>query len=130
MSRSGIVTFRIDDTPPSLNSWLSKHWRQRDRDKKRWSDLINAECHRAGLPKCDRIDARVTMRFADRRKRDHDNFVSTLSKCLGDALRPDFIPDDDSSRFQVVYGGITSEVGPKYTVVTLEWHRDSLRAVA
>lgn len=118
---TGRVTIAIPKTPPSLNTWLSKHWRQRDRDKKEWSFELNAECHRHGLPKCDRIEASVTFRFPDNRTRDHDNYVSTLSKCLGDALRPDFIADDDSSRFQVVHGQVSSQKGPAETIVVLDW---------
>jgi len=121
---SGRVTIRIPDTPPSLNTWLSSHWRRRERDKTRWQHELNAECHRHMLPKCDRIEASVSFRFADKRRRDHDNFTATFSKCLGDALRPDFISDDDSSRFQVVHSQISSEVGPKETIVILDWFAD------
>lgn len=120
---SGRVTIAIPKTPPSLNTWLSKHWRVRDREKKQWSFEINSECHCWGLPKCDRIKATVYFRFNDKRKRDHDNYVSTLSKALGDALRPDFLEDDDSSRFQVIHGEIVSERGPARTTIILDWER-------
>jgi len=119
---TGRVTITIPDTPPSLNAWLSNHWRVRERDKKRWQTDLNMECHRWGLPRnCERVEASVTFRFADRRRRDHDNFVSTLSKALGDALRPDFLTDDDSSRFQVIHGQISPAVGPKLTTIVLDY---------
>ena len=126
---TGRTTITILDTPPSLNSWLSSHWRVRDRDKKRWQTELNMELHRWRLPRdCRRVEASVTFRFSDRRRRDSGNFTSTLEKALGDALRPDFLTDDDSSRFQVIHGEISSEVGPKQTTIVLDWQAGELAA--
>jgi hypothetical protein len=102
---------------------LSSHWRRRERDKRAWQEELNFELHRAKLPTCDRIEAQVTFRFSTRHRRDTGNYSSTLEKCLGDALRPDFIPDDDSSRFRVTDARISSEVGPAETIIVLDWER-------
>ena len=123
---AGRVTLTIPQTPPSANKWLSSHWRVRYREKAEWENMLTVELRKWGMPKCDRVEASLYIRFSDRRKRDTDNHVATLSKCLGDALRPDFIPDDDSSRFQVIHGQISSEVGPKETIVILDWFRGAV----
>jgi Holliday junction resolvase RusA-like endonuclease len=118
----GRIVIAIPDVPPSLNTWLSRHWRVRDREKKAWQAQISAECLRWNLPrKCERIEAEVTFRFPDRRKRDCDNYTATLSKALGDALRPTWIPDDDSTRYWVRSASIEENRGPKLTTIALTY---------
>lgn len=118
---SGRVTIAIPDTPPSLNTWLSSHWRRRDRDKKAWQETLNWELHRARLPRCERVECRVTFRFPTNHRRDTGNYSSTLEKCLGDALRPDFIADDDAARFKVAGAEILPDRGPKETIVVVDY---------
>lgn len=125
---SGRVTIAIPATPPSLNTWLSRHWRVRDRDKKRWQDELNMECRRWNLPYSERIEASVVFRFRDRRKRDTGNYSSVLEKCLGDALRPDFIADDDAQRFWMKRAEISPETGSPLTTIILDYELGELAA--
>lgn len=114
------VTIEIPATPPSLNTWLSGHWRVRERTKATWQREITFRCRAAGLRRCERIEATAVFRFPDRRRRDTGNFAATLEKCLGDALQPDFIPDDDAKRFYMRDARIDTEVGPRRTLIELE----------
>lgn len=126
----GRITIAIPDVPPSLNSWLSSHYRVRHNDKNIWETQLRLHLMKAELPRnLDRIEAKVSFRFSDKRRRDHDNYTATLSKCLGDALRPDWIPDDNTGHFFVVDSRILDEVGTPLTTVTLDYWRVPLRVV-
>lgn len=126
----GTCRIEIPRVPPSLNTWLSKGFRQRYKDKSEWETLLRLHLHQADLPKsCDRIEAAVTFRFPDRRRRDHDNYTATLSKCLGDALRPEWVPDDNTGHFFVTDSRILPEVGEAQTTISLSYWRQPLRVV-
>lgn len=126
----GRITLAIPDVPPSINKWLSSHWRVRARDKSVWETRLRLECMRWKLPEnCERIEAQVTFRFPTRHRRDHDNYTATLSKALGDSLRPEWIPDDNTTRFLVTDSRIVDEVGPKLTTICLDyWRAEELAA--
>jgi hypothetical protein len=118
----GRIVIAIPDCPPSMNRWLSKHWRVRHREKSEWESLLRLNFAKWGLPMgCERIEAQVTFRFPDRRRRDHDNHTATLSKCLGDALTPDYLVDDNTMRFLVTDSRVLDEVGPKETLIVLTY---------
>lgn len=119
---SGRVTIAIPRTPPSLNAWLGKHWRVRHREKAEWELELSALALAAGLERADRIEAAITFRFRDKRRRDTGNFSSTLEKILGDALkRGQFLEDDDHQRFYVREARISPVTGPAETIVVLDW---------
>lgn len=118
----GRVTIAIPRTPPSLNAWLSAHWRVRHRQKEILQSEIAVELYRWQMPACARVEATVSFRFPDRRRRDVGNFSATLEKCLGDALRPAYIPDDDHKRFAVVAASIEDAVGDPLTTVMLDYY--------
>ena len=118
----GRIVIAIPDVPPSLNRWLSSHWRVKHREKQVWQNRLHNECWRWKLPTdCARIEATVSFRFRTAHRRDTGNYSSTLEKCLGDALRPMFIADDDAPRFQMTSASIESERGADLTTITLDY---------
>lgn len=127
---SGRVTIAIPRTPPSINSWLSKHWRVRHREKAEWELELSALAHAAGLERADRIEAAMTFRFRDKRRRDTGNFSSTLEKMLGDALKGQFLEDDDHQRFYVREARISPQTGTPETIIVLDWWRGEEAAAA
>lgn len=120
---SGRITLAVPKTPPSLNSWMSKHWRVRYREKAEWEMELQALALAYGLPKADRVEAELTFRFKDRRKRDTGNYSATLEKCLGDALKGAFLEDDNHKRFWVRDARISPETGSPETLIVLDWWR-------
>ena len=118
----GRVTITVPDTPPSLNAFLKLHWAKRQRLKDEWQMRMRLELLKWGLPKdCDRIEAELAFQFPDRRRRDCDNLTATCSKFLGDALTPDFIADDNATRFWIRKSLILPETDAKATIITLDW---------
>jgi hypothetical protein len=125
------VTIQIPTTPPSLNTWLSQHWRVRDGDKKALEAELAYELRRWTMPDCDRVEAEVSIRFPDRRRRDTGNYTATLEKCLGDVLTSrGYLVDDDHLRFRVRSGQIETEPGDPRTTIILDCYVDDGDAAA
>jgi hypothetical protein len=115
------VAVAIPETPPSLNQWLSRHWRVRDREKRALELVIHAHLVKAGfVGRYERIEAEVVFRFPDRRKRDTGNYSSTLEKCLGDVLKGRWIADDDAQRFYMRSARISEQRGPAETLLVID----------
>ena len=88
-------TLDIPLLPPSLNAWQSCHWAKRKRIKDEWCNAVWALCNEQRIPPMERIHLSAVLLFATKRKRDADNFESTLKKITQDVLvRIGTIPDD------------------------------------
>ena len=99
-----VVTYSIEisDVPPSLNTYLRLHWSAQQRLKQEWEcyvrALVNEHGNRCPRP-LERVELRAVLFFPVRRRRDSDNYGSTLWKFVFDGLvKAGIIPDDDATR--------------------------------
>ena len=99
----------IPYTPPSLNIWHHLHWAQRLRFQREWTEAIWALCNEPRVPPMDKVHLSATIYFKENRRRDHDNFESTLKKMAQDALVKIGIISDDTSAY-VEWGAINLSV--------------------
>ena len=85
-----------DQTPPSLNEIIGKPFGQVAGIKKSWADAIYVLAYQAGWRPAEKKghyrNARIVLRFPDKKKRDADNFLKVLLDSLSLA---DLIFDDD-----------------------------------
>lgn len=84
------------ERPPSLNQWLSKHWRVRDNDKRRIGELVSLTApHDTPRPIPRPVSITVTAYF-DKRLYDSDNIAV---KAYIDGLRKAGILPDDTPQY-------------------------------
>jgi hypothetical protein len=104
--------------PPSLNTWQTVHWAKRKRIKDEWANAIWALCNESRVPPMDKVHLSAVLLFATNRKRDADNFESTLKKITQDSLvRIGIIPDDTPEC--VSWGKITLDIDKTFPRVAL-----------
>ena len=89
------IRLTIPLIPPSLNRYHKGHWAERSRIHRTWKEYVRSQWLRLGRPAFDRVEVSLHFHFPDRRHRDHDNYMATGSKLVGDAIKGLFIPDDD-----------------------------------
>lgn len=88
------LTFSLPFLPPSLNVYRNNHWRKQRGEEKTWKDYIAVKWAELGRPTLKAARIGMVFTFPDRRTRDLDNYLSTGSKLVGDAVKGRFIPDD------------------------------------
>jgi hypothetical protein len=116
-------TLELADTLPSLNTLLYRHWATQRRAKAGLQAALEGVLMAAGLPRPlgGRVTATAELTFPTRHRRDEDNYRSTLSKCLADALvNGRWLPNDTLEH--LAFRGLTfsPDRGPHRTVVRLE----------
>ena len=86
----------IPSTPPSINTYMHKHWKVKDNIKQEWVKDIFYQLKQTGhLKNCRHVHVSAVITFKDNRIRDASNYASTLHKFLDDALvTAGMIPDD------------------------------------
>jgi len=86
----------IPTTPPSINQYQHWHWAEKRKEKQYWCIEIWALLKLNGHPKnCRHINVSADIYFTTNRRRDSQNYASTLYKFLDDALvTAGVIPDD------------------------------------
>ena len=92
----------IHDTPPSINTYLHKHWGAKKDIKAYWVDMIFKLLNEHGnkAPKhCKHVHIPATITFTTNHRRDAFNYASTLYKFLDDALRYAKVIPDDTAEF-------------------------------
>lgn len=88
--------------PPSLNTYLTMHWRKRQELKTTWEELIRTEWVRMRRPKfTGPVELYYWLEFDTYRHRDFDNYVGG-TKPLTDALKGTFIVDDSAKHVRSV----------------------------
>ena len=90
------IRFSINDTPPSLNKIKGQPFGYVSRIKKEWSNILYVYSYNAGWRPAEKKghyrNARIVLRFPDKKRRDLDNFLKVLLDSLSLA---DLIFDDD-----------------------------------
>lgn len=113
--------------PPSLNRvGMRGSYHRAHRFKKRWELDLATLLLVAKLPRhLDYVQASAVLTFPERRVRDDGNFSWLLEKALGDALRPNWIPDDTPAHYRFLGVTFNPETGPHRTVVRLQCRREA-----
>lgn len=86
------VAITIDAIHPSINSWMGKHWRTRQRMAKEWRSSLHEHVRGHGMF-VNPVRIVTTYHFPDARKRDLGNYVP---KFAIDGLIGALIPEDDA----------------------------------
>jgi len=123
------VLLWLDDVPPSINTNnVRSHWRGFHTAKKRWQADLERVLLVSALPRPipGLLEARVTLRFPVKRRRDSENFRPVLSKALGDALVNGGWLTDDTDQDWLLIVRTDPEVGPRRTTIELSWTHDTI----
>jgi hypothetical protein len=82
------ATLSIPDTPPSLNQiGYRSHWAVGRKAKQQWEQWLSIALMEQKVPRgLASVQARATIRFKQKRRRDEGNFRALLEKALGDVL--------------------------------------------
>jgi hypothetical protein len=122
------ATLTLPFTPPSLNQVAGRgSYRTWHRAKRQLQNDLGLAVMQAGLPRgLERVEAFAVLTFPTRRRRDTDNYRSTLSKALGDCLvEGSWVPDDVPRHFDFGNLVIAAEPGPSQTRISLRcWRAD------
>jgi len=90
------IRFSINDTPPSLNKIKGQPFGYVSKIKKEWADTLYIYAYQSGHRPAEKKghyrNARIVLRFPDKKRRDLDNFEKVLLDSLSLA---DLIFDDD-----------------------------------
>lgn len=90
------VRFKIDKLPPSLNTMLRTHWRDRAKEQETWDHYMLAEwLNQQRFIFLKPVKIKYTLSFDVNRKRDFDNYYGG-TKYITDALKRTFLLKDDS----------------------------------
>lgn len=90
------ITFRVEDIPPSLNTVLRMHWRDRKALQEFWDYLIISYWNNLGKPVfIEPVRLNYILEFEFKRGRDYDNYLGG-TKFVTDALKRAFFFRDDS----------------------------------
>lgn len=114
------VFIQIDRLPPSLNDYLTMHWRRRYELKKTFDELIHYEWLRnKKFVFTAPVKLVYSLSFPDTQKRyrDRDNYVGG-TKPITDALKRTFIFRDDSEWVRDIQ--VRFNTGEECTVIMIE----------
>lgn len=100
------MTYEIEfwAIPPSLNhggAGARQHWSVGARAKKQWQNTFAFLLMECGLPRdLARVHVLTELHFKDHRRRDADNYYSSISKPLADAMvQGGWLPDDGPEHY-------------------------------
>lgn len=90
-----MIRFTVPYLPPSLNAYRRYHWREQRKIERTWKEYVFVKWLKLKKPSFEAVHITLHFYFPDRRHRDHDNYMATGSKLVGDALKGYFMPDDN-----------------------------------
>jgi hypothetical protein len=99
---SAIAVLHVPRTPPSFNAiGYHSHWSRGHHHKALWQTEIEYLLMERRLPhQLRRVEAKATIYFKQRRRRDEGNFRVIVEKALGDALvNGRWLPDDTPDHY-------------------------------
>lgn len=120
------ATLAIPGTPKSFNQvGLHSHWTVGRAEKRRWEGFLGIALMEQGVPrKLKHVEARATLRFKQRRRRDLGNFRPLLEKALGDVLvSGDWLPDDTADLYRFGEVELFAPCKRPETIVVLDYVR-------
>jgi hypothetical protein len=113
------------DVPRSFNATRMAHWREAQREKKKWQEVfcqLILVAHVEPVPPERILVASGFLRFPVRRRRDEGNYRTPIEKALGDALQQmGTISDDTPDYWRFDHLTIDPEPGPALTEITLRF---------
>jgi hypothetical protein len=97
------VELRYADTPPSLNTQATSHWRRYHGSKRKWQGVFEGLLLGSKMPRPARnVYAEAILTFPTNRRRDEGNFRYMIEKALGDALvNGGWIADDTPEHYRM-----------------------------
>jgi Holliday junction resolvase RusA-like endonuclease len=114
------IFIQLNRLPPSLNDYLTMHWRERHTMKKLFEELVHYEWLRQKkfVFTCP-VKLVYLLSFPDKQKRyrDKDNYVGG-TKPITDALKNTFIFRDDSEWLIDIQ--VRFKVGTESTIIMIE----------
>jgi len=99
MKDIGTMRITIPATPPSINTYLHKHWRVKKDIKEEWIKMIWGRLPANHPRNCKHVHIKATITFPIKRTRDAQNYAATLFKFLDDALKVAHVIPDDTAEF-------------------------------
>lgn len=120
------VSLSIPGTPKSFNQiGYRSHWAIGQREKQNWQGWFALALMEQKVPrKLKHVEAKATLRFKQRRRRDSGNFRVILEKALGDALvEGGWLPDDTSDLYSFGAVDLLAPVDRPETIVVLDYER-------
>ena len=86
---------RIEGMPPTQNEFRRMHYYEIAKRKKEWEDIVIMEVKRQSIQRVQKVKMTYMFHFADNRKRDADNYM-TSCKFINDGLvKSGILPDDN-----------------------------------
>ncbi len=105
-------------TPPSVNVYLRMFWADRERLKESWHTTVWALCNEARVEPMERARIKATIYFRDSRKRDPQNWITSVDKlCVDGLVRCGILPDDDPAHLKGF--DVRIEKGEPHTEVSI-----------
>lgn len=120
------ATLSIRGTPPSFNAvGLRSHWAVGRAEKLRWEGFLGIALMEAQVPrKLKHVEARATLRFKQRRRRDASNFRPLIDKALGDTLvEGGWLEDDTADLYRFGDVELLAPCERPETIVVLDYVR-------
>jgi Holliday junction resolvase RusA-like endonuclease len=91
-----LITFTVEDIPPSLNTVFTMHWIKRRALQEYWNHLILSHWNDLGKPVfLNPVKLNYVLKFGTKRARDYDNYIGG-TKFVTDALKRTFFFRDDA----------------------------------
>ncbi len=120
------ATLSIPGTPKSFNQiGYRSHWSVGRAEKQRWEGFLGIALMEQGVPrKLKHVEARATLRFKHRRRRDSGNFRPLIEKALGDILvSAGYLPDDTADVYCFGAVELFAPVDRPETILVLDYER-------
>ena len=107
-------------TPPSTNVLLRNHWAVRKRLIDEWHTAVWALANEVRLPPQNVVTVEATIYFRDKRKRDKQNYITSVDKLVLDGLvRCGILPDDDPEHVKSFAVGFEVDSQKPRTEITI-----------
>jgi hypothetical protein len=120
------ATLSVPGTPPSFNAvGLYSHWSVGRAAKLKWEGFLGIALMEAQVPrKLKHVEARATLRFKQRRRRDEGNHRVLLEKALGDVLVSGrWLEDDTADLYRFGEVELLAPCERPETIVVLDYVR-------
>lgn len=78
-------TIHIDGMPPNLNVFRNMHYREKNKQKKRWAGIVQQLVIEQQIQPMSKIHMRYEFWFKDKREHDPDNYAC-CAKFINDGL--------------------------------------------
>lgn len=112
------MKYIINDIPPSNNQFIGRtNYREYQRAKKFWAELIFYSCRPRPKQPIDRAIVELTYHFTDGRRRDPDNYSGKM--ILDGLVKAGIIADDSFKNIQLVLSAEFKQPEAK-TIITIK----------